>query len=383
MHAPIVIIGSGFAAYHLVKTIRRLDVQIPIQVFTAHDGAEYNKPDLSHVFSRQQTAQDLVIQSGDAFAQEHNIELFCETRVDKVDTQAQQIVANGRRYPYSKLVFATGAKTFVPPMNGNASDDVMTLNSLQEYQSSQRQIGQAKRVLVIGGGLIGVEMAMDLAQAGKAVTVVEPNSRLLANLIPDFVALPLENQLKQQEIQLLLDQQVLQVNKQTEGLEVTLNSEQRLEVDAIISAAGIRPNSALAQAAGITVNRGIAVDNQLQTSVEHVFALGDCAEIEGRMMPYLQPIILSANVLAKQLLSQPAQLVLSPMMVKVKTPSYPIQLAGNVTQVANWSVQISQEGIVAKAKNEQQQLIGFVVTDNQVKHAFPLLRDLSQSMANQ
>ena len=197
MQAPIVIIGSGFAAYQLVKTVRRMDAHIPLQVFTVDDGAEYNKPDLSHVFSNKQTAQDLVVKSGEAFAQEHNIELFAHTMIEHVDVQAQQVVANGQTYPYSKLVFATGAKAFVPPISGDAAPEVITLNSLQEYQLAEEQISRAKRILVMGGGLIGVEIAMDLATSGKAVTVVEPNSRFLANLIPEFVALPLENQLKQ------------------------------------------------------------------------------------------------------------------------------------------------------------------------------------------
>ncbi|MCS0394254.1 NADH:flavorubredoxin reductase NorW [Vibrio diabolicus] len=378
MQAPIVIIGSGFAAYQLVKTVRRMDAQVSIQVFTADDGAEYNKPDLSHVFSRKQTARDLVVKTGEAFAQEHHIELLTHTKIESVDTQAQQVVADGQVYAYSKLIFATGAKAFVPPMRGDASGDVLTLNSLQEYQLAEERISQAKRVMVIGGGLIGVEIAMDIASSGKAVTVVESNQRLLANLIPEFVALPLEIQLKQQGIQLALGNGVVEVNRTADSLVATLNSGEVIETDVVISAAGLRSNTQLANACGLEVGKGIAVDAKLQTSANNVFALGDCAEIQGRMLPYLQPIVLSANVLGKQLLGQEAQLKLPPMMVKVKTPSYPIQLAGDFSAVANWNVQISQSGIVAKAENEQSILIGFVVTGEQVAQAFPLLRELSQ-----
>ncbi|NMS24694.1 FAD-dependent oxidoreductase, partial [Vibrio parahaemolyticus] len=117
-------------------------------------------------------------------------------------------------------------------------------------------------------------------------------------------------------------------------------------------AAGLRANTWLAKACGLSVNKGIEVDARLQTSAANVFALGDCAEIQGRMMPYLQPIVLSANALGKQLLGQEAELKLPPMMVKVKTPSYPIQLAGDFSSVTNWSVQISQTGIAAKAEDE-------------------------------
>ncbi|WP_372379325.1 NADH:flavorubredoxin reductase NorW [Vibrio natriegens] len=379
MQKPIVIIGSGFAAYQLIKTVRRMDAHIPIQVFTAEDGAEYNKPDLSHVFSRKQTASDLVVKPGDVFAKEHNIELFANTKVEKVDVYTQQLTANGQVYPYGKLVFATGAKAFVPRMNGDGVRDVLTLNSLQEYQAAETHISRAKRVLIIGGGLIGVEIAMDLATSGKNVTVIEPNTRLLANLIPEFIALPIERQLKQQGVQLALETSVVAVDRSESGSTATLSSERIVETDIVISAAGLCANTQLAKEAAIRVNKGIVVDSRLQTSTRNVFALGDCAEIQERMMPYLQPIVLSANVLGKQLLGQDAELVLPPMMVKVKTPSYPIQLAGTVNGVENWEVSISAPGIVAKAKDDNGHLVGFVVTSEQVTQAFPLLRELSKS----
>lgn len=380
MTAPIVIIGSGFAANQLVRTVRRMDALIPIQVFTADEGAEYNKPDLSHVFSKKQTAQDLVVKTGEDFAKEHNIELFANTLIDSVDTQAQQVMANGRPHAYSKLVFATGAKAFVPPMLGNAVEQVITLNSLQEYQVAEAKISRAKCVSVIGGGLIGVEIAMDLASSGKVVTVVEPNHRLLANLIPEFVVLPLEKQLEQQGVQLALGNDVAEVNHSGNAFAITLSRDQVVETDVVISAAGLRANTKLAMKSGIKVDKGIMVDARLQTSVANVYALGDCAEIQGRMRPYLQPIVLGANVLGKQLLGQEAQLVLPPMMVKVKTPSYPIQLAGCFDTAVHWGAQISPTGIIAKATDEDHQFVGFVVTGKQVDLAFPLLRELTTSV---
>lgn len=209
--------------------------------------------------------------------------------------------------------------------------------------------------------------------------MVEPNPRLLANLIPEFVALPLENQLKQQGIQLALETGVAAINHSNDSLVASLSQGKAIEADVVISAAGLRANTWLAKACGLSVNKGIEVNARLQTSAANVFALGDCAEIQGRMMPYLQPIVLSANALGKQLLGQEAELKLPPMMVKVKTPSYPIQLAGDFSSVTNWSVQISQTGIAAKAEDENSRLMGFVVTGEQVTQAFPLLRELSQA----
>ncbi|MDO6762383.1 NADH:flavorubredoxin reductase NorW [Agarivorans sp. 1_MG-2023] len=378
MPAPIIIIGSGFAAYQLVKTLRRTDSQLSIQVFTSDEGNEYNKPDLSHAFSKQQSVEALIQLPAAEFAKRYQLELFANTKVENVDTAKQTITANGLLYPYSKLVFATGASTFVPAVKGNNATSIITLNSLVEYRQAQASINVSSSVLIMGGGLIGVELAMDLRTNGKEVTIVEPNSRLLANVAPDFVALRLEQQLHEAGITLALYDSVMSLNT-TEGEATTVTSKQgkTFKVDTVISAAGLRANSLLATQTGIAVNRGIVVNKQLATSAKNVYAIGDCAEIDGKVMAYLQPIILSANVLAKQLLDQPAQLALTPMMVKVKTPAYPIQVGGSFDADSTWKVGFEKQGLVAEAYNAQHQMTGFVVTDQQLNQAFPLLRKIS------
>ncbi|MDO6683883.1 MULTISPECIES: NADH:flavorubredoxin reductase NorW [unclassified Agarivorans] len=379
MPAPIIIIGSGFAAYQLVKTLRRTDSRLSIQVFTSDEGNEYNKPDLSHAFSKQQSVEALIQLPAAEFAKRYQLELFANTKVENVDTTKQTITANGQLYPYSKLVFATGASTFVPEIKGNNATSIITLNSLVEYRQAQASINASSSVLIMGGGLIGVELAMDLRTNGKEVIIVEPNSRLLANVAPDFVALRLEQQLHEAGITLALYDSVMSLNT-TEGEAITTVTSKQgktFKVDTVISAAGLRANSLLATQAGIAVNRGIVVNKQLATSAKNVYAIGDCAEIDGKVMAYLQPIILSANVLAKQLLDQPAQLALTPMMVKVKTPAYPIQLGGSFDADSTWKVGFEKQGLVAEAYNAQHQMTGFVVTDQQLNQAFPLLRKIS------
>lgn len=376
MTAPLIIIGSGFAAYQLVKTLRRQDSEIAIQVFTADSGDEYNKPDLSHVFTRQQCADDLISLTGKTFARQYQIEVFAKTRVEGVDAQSHIITANGISYPYSKLVLATGAKAFIPPLKGDAAGEVLTMNSLQEYRDAQQQIADSPRVLIMGGGLIGVELAMDLAASGKQVRIVEPSAHLLANLIPDFVATALEKQLRSDGMQMDCLSYVTAIERSDSGLSVTTSNGTEYAVDCVISAAGLVPNVHLAQLAGAKVKRGIVVDKQLQTSLENIYALGDCAEIGGKVMAFLQPIVQSANTLAAHLLAKPAELNMPPMMVKVKTPSYPIQLGGQYDPDSSWRVSFCEQGVMAKAYDQEQRLTGFVVTRDHVKQAFPLLREV-------
>ncbi|MFA0250020.1 FAD-dependent oxidoreductase [Vibrio sp. 10N.261.45.A4] len=344
----IVIVGGGFAALQTIKMVRKIDQDVAITMITADAGAEYSKPNLSHVFSQAQTPQALAVNNAQQLAEQYNVVIKTKAFVSEIDTKQQCVHVDGQTIHYSKLVLATGATPFIPTAEGLKRNATITLNSLEEFEKHKAQIDEAQRITLIGGGLIGVELAFDLQAAGKDVTIIEPASYLLNSLVPPFVSLELERELAK---------------------------------------AGLWPNTALATQAGIDVNRGIVVDDTLKTSVNNVYAIGDCAEIEGRVMAYLQPAILSANVLAKQLTMDKgdikvgeAKLSLPHMITKVKTPSYPIQLAGRDIHTAqSWETRFDPKGIVAKGFNEDNQLVGFIVTGEHIKAAFPLLKELQIS----
>lgn len=378
MKDPITIIGSGFAAYQLVKSIRRQDNSVPIRVITADDGHDYNKPDLSHVFSKQQQVSDVITLESEAFAQQYNVELLANHRVTGVDTEKQLVVANEQSYGYSSLVFATGATPFVPSFSGTASHRVITLNSLQEFERCQAEIITSTHVLLIGGGLIGVELALDLANAGKKVTLVEPNATLMQNLLPEYVADKLAQALKCKQVTVRTEVAVAELNGLEGKITAQLNDGSKVEADSVMVCAGLKSNVALAEKSGLAVNRGICVNTQLQTSQPNIYALGDCAELDGQVRAYLQPTLMSATALAKTLLGSATDVNLPSMMIKVKTPNYPIQVAGvtDSKQVTRWNMDIDANGIIAKAFDEQETLIGFVVTEQKVTQAFTLLRAL-------
>lgn len=325
MSHGIVIIGSGFAARQLVKNIRKQDANVPLTLIAADSMDEYNKPDLSHVISQSQRADDLTRQSAGSLLNS----LICACShipISDIDADAHVVKSQDKQWQYDKLVLATGASAFVPPVSGR--ELMLTLNSQQEYRACETQLRDARRVLIVGGGLIGSELAMDFCRAGKAVTLIDNAASILASLMPPEVSSRLQHRLTDMGVHLLLKSQLQGLEKTASGIRATIDRSRNVEVDAVIAATGLRPETALARRAGLNINRGVCVDSYLQTSHPDIYALGDCAEINGQVLPFLQPIQLSAMYLAKNLLGGNAPLKLPAMLVKVKTPELPLHLAG-------------------------------------------------------
>ncbi|EIX9051618.1 NADH:flavorubredoxin reductase NorW [Klebsiella oxytoca] len=375
MSDGIVIIGSGFAARQLVKNIRKQDPNIPLTLIAADSMDEYNKPDLSHVVSRGQNADDLTLQTAGEFAEQYNLRLFPHTWVSDIDADNQRVKSQDREWRYDKLVLATGATPFIPPVPGR--ELMLTLNSQREYGAAQSQLRDAKRVLIVGGGLIGCELAMDFCRAGKAVTVVDNSASVLSALMPPEASSRLQHRLTDMGVHLMLKTQLESLEQSTDGIRVTLDRQRTVMVDAVVAAAGLRPETALARHAGLKTHRGVVVNSQLQTSHPAIYALGDCTEINGMVLPFLQPILLSAMCLGKNLLAQQGELKLPPMLVKVKTPDLPLHLAGDTRREdLTWNIVAAKDGLVAKGVDAENRLRAFVVSEDRMKDAFALLRQL-------
>lgn len=375
MNHGIVIIGSGFAARQLVKNIRKLDVNVPVALIAADSIDEYNKPDLSHVISQSQRADDLTRQTAGEFAEQFNLRLFPWTWVTDIDAAAHVVKAGERSWPYDKLVLATGASAFVPPVEGR--ELMLTLNSQREYRACETALRDAQRVMIVGSGLIGTELAMDFCRAGKAVTLIDQAASILPTLMPPEVSSRLQHRLTDMGVQLLLKSQLQRLEKTAGGIRVQLDRSRSVEVDAVVAATGLRAETALAQRAGAATHRGVKVDSYLQTTQPDIYALGDCAEINDSVLPFLQPIQLSAMYLAKNLLGARVPLKLPAMLVKVKTPELPLQLAGESgRRDLRWQMETSAAGMVAQGFNEEGQLCAFAISEDRMKEAFTLLKQL-------
>ncbi|OWG02066.1 FAD-dependent oxidoreductase, partial [Klebsiella pneumoniae] len=210
-----------------------------------------------------------------------------------------------------------------------------------------------------------------------AVTVVDNSASVLAALMPPEASSRLQHRLTEMGVHLMLKTQLEGLEQTADGIRVSLDRQRAITVDAVVAAAGLRPETSLARHAGLQINRGIVVNSQLQTSDPAIYALGDCAEINGVVLPFLQPILLSAMCLSKNLLAQAGELKLPPMLVKVKTPDLPLHLAGDTRRDdLTWNIVAAKEGLVAKGVDAENQLRAFVVSEDKMKEAFALLKQL-------
>ncbi|WP_413727633.1 NADH:flavorubredoxin reductase NorW [Sodalis sp. RH19] len=376
MNEGIVIIGSGFAARQLIKNLRKLDDGVPIRLIADDSCDEYHKPELSHVFSQRQRADDLTRMTAGDFAEQFRLTLHRHSRAQRIDAAARRVYCSDGEYGYRQLILATGAQAVIPAIEGR--ELMLTLNSQQQYRRIEDQLRQARRVLLLGAGLIGTELAMDLTRAGKQVILLDQAASILASLMPAEVSARLQHRLVRQGVELILNTRLLSLCPTATGIAAALPRGRLLEVDAAIAAIGLKPDTALALSAGLDTGRGIRVNDRLRTSDPAIYALGDCAEINGALMPFLQPIQLSAAVLAKNLLGGNDSLLLPPMLVKVKTPDMPLHLAGQTQRTdLHWQINFDTQGILAQGWDEQRRLCAFVAGEARMKEAFLLLRQLA------
>ncbi|TFQ21090.1 NADH:flavorubredoxin reductase NorW, partial [Escherichia coli] len=270
MSAGIVIIGGGFAARQLVKNIRKTDTQVLLTVIAADSIDEYNKPDLSHVISLNQRADDLIRQSAQEFAQQYNVALFPHTRISGIDAQQHLISGEQQQWHYDKLVLATGATPGRPPVPGN--ELMLTLNSREDFQRHETRLRNAQRVLILGSGLIGTELAMDFCRAGKTVTLADMAASILSSLMPAELSSRLRHNLSASGVRVLTGTQLQSLKKTENDIEALFDHDCVTRADVVIAATGLKPDTSLAELAGLTVRRGIVTNSSLQTSDPDIYA---------------------------------------------------------------------------------------------------------------
>lgn len=361
--APIVIVGTGLSGYSLVRELRKLDKETPVVMVTADDGVSYSKPMLSTGFTKGKDAQGLAQAETEAMAAQLGVEVRTFSTVTGIDTEAHELVLGDQRLGYSKLVLAWGADVIRLGLAGDGQDHVHSINDLMDYRAFRTALEGGQRVAIMGAGLIGCEFANDLRIGGYEVDVIAPDTAVMPSLLPGAAANAVQHELAELGVRFHLGTVVERVDRCERGVRLTLGNGETLDADLVISAVGLRPRVELARAAGIEVGRGIQVNRALETSAPDVFALGDCAEVDGQVLLYVLPLMACARALAKTLTGERTDVRYGTMPVMIKTPCCPTAVCPPPAGVeGEWVVEQEGSDVKALFNSPSGEVLGFAVT---------------------
>jgi nitrite reductase (NADH) large subunit len=302
MSEPLVIVGNGMAAARLVDELAKITLgRYAIAVIGDEPRLAYNRVLLSSVLAGETATQDIELRPA-AWWRDRGVTLKYGCRATEIDVGRRELkIANEESINFSKLVLATGSAPLRLNVPGADLTGVHTFRDSRDVDLLLTLAAQKKRVVVVGGGLLGLEAAYGLAKAGAPVTLVHLMDRLMERQLDAPAAALLKSLVERKGIKVLLDANTARLHGETRVEGVELTDGRRLEADAVIFAAGIRPNIVLAKQAGIAVNRGVVVDDRLQTAAPDIFALGECAEHRGICYGLVEPAYEQARVLARHL----------------------------------------------------------------------------------
>jgi nitrite reductase (NADH) large subunit len=299
---PLVIVGNGMAAARLVDELAKVSLgRYAIAVIGDEPRLAYNRVLLSSVLAGETASHDIELRSADWW-RDRGVTLKYGCAVTEIDVGRRELkIANEESVAFSRLVLATGSTPLRLNVPGVELAGVNTFRDSRDVDLLLTLAASKKRVVVIGGGLLGLEAAYGLAKAGAPVVLIHLMDRLMERQLDAPAAALLKSLVELKGIEVLLNANTARIlgEARVEGVELT--DGRRIDADAVIFAAGIRPNIALARDAGISVNRGVIVDDHLQTSAPNIFALGECAEHRGICYGLVEPAYEQAGVLAQHL----------------------------------------------------------------------------------
>ncbi|WP_114690359.1 NAD(P)/FAD-dependent oxidoreductase [Polynucleobacter necessarius] len=380
--SSIVIIGSGLAGYTVIREMRKLNKTAPITLITREPGYFYSKPMLSTALASKKEAAQLISTPADGMAAQLELTIFGNCDVNSINPDAQTIQTSNGEVSYGKLVMALGADQIRLPLQGNAANEVIAVNDLEDYAHFRNAIAGKKKIVILGAGLIGCEFANDLALGGYEVDVIDLAPQALGRLLPEAAALELQQKLSNAGVRWHLSTTVEAIDREGESLPITLANGNTIVSDVFLSAVGLNPRIDLAKSTGINTGIGIQVNRELETNIKNIFAIGDCAEVEGLVLPYVMPIMQAARALAPTLIGQTTSLSYPAMPVMVKTPA----LATVVSPPAKgaegkWLTTAIEGGLAARFESADGKLLGFALMGTATTQRGALTKELPAILA--
>jgi nitrite reductase (NADH) large subunit len=325
----LLIIGGGMAGVKLVEELVRRDTgRFAVTIVGEEPGPGYNRVLLSALLARDVTEADITLKPADWYRGQ-GVRLITGDAVTAVDAEARKAtLASGEVLAFDQCVFATGSQPVRLPLPGADLPGVMVFRDLEDVAAMDAAAKAGERVAVIGGGLLGLEAAYGLAKRGADVTLVHVMDSLMERQLDRRAAAVLRRAIRLKGVKVLLSKQTLRIagTDRVEGLVFADGT--LLDAERVVFAVGIRPNTAIARAAGLPVNRGIVVDDRLGSGLAGFHAIGECAEHEGQVYGLVEPAYQQAAVLAAALCGQPEAYRGTLLATNLKVSGVPVFSAG-------------------------------------------------------
>jgi nitrite reductase (NADH) large subunit len=365
MSEPLVIIGNGMAAAKLCEELcKRALGRYAVAVIGEEPQLAYNRVLLSSVLSGEAASDEIALRPV-RWWRDRGVTLQYGCAASAIDPTARTVtLADGRRLGFARLVLATGSRPVRLPIPGADLKGVLTFRDLADVASISHAGHKGGRVIVIGGGLLGLEAAYGLAKAGAQVTLLHLMDRLMERQLDGPAATMLKRAVEAKGIEVLLNVETARFvgNDVIEG--VALKDGRLLPAETVVVAVGIKPNAEIAAAAGLKVNRGIVVDDHLATSVPNIFAIGECAEHRGTCYGLVEPAYEQARVLAAHLAGEAADYRGSAVATNLKVAGINVYSAGSfLGDAASEQITLHDAGldVYRKLVIEQGRLAGAVL----------------------
>lgn len=330
------IIGGGIAGVSAAEAIRSLDANASITIISGERDLPYFRMSLTRYLAGEVVREKLDLHD-QTWYQANQIELLTDLQVEELQPEQKlAVLSDQRKIAYGKLILSNGASPFVPPITGHEFPGVTTLRSLEDAQTILRTCEKPVNIVCIGGGLLGLEIAGAISRHGANVTVLEALDWLLPRQLGQQAALILQKEIEKLGINVIVPAKVKQICGSETVEAVELDDGSLIPADLVLISAGVRPNLGLAKQAGLAVNRGVVVDQHMQTSAPEIFAAGDVSEFEGICYGLWIPAKKQGEVAGRNAVGEPT-------IFKADAPSTKLKVLGiDLFSIGQFSP--SQEG---------------------------------------
>lgn len=336
----VIIVGAGSAGWSVAEALRTIDSTVPITIVTSCRADRYHKPELSVALSRKLQAESLVRERGQQAAARLSVRLLADTSVVGLSPASRQLRTTRGTLRYTSLVLALGARPMLPAALPAAL--CWRVNDLAAWSGLQEKLyGATKHIAIIGAGMVGCELADDFVRAGHRVTLLDTQPLPLGGLLPAIAAERLRASFEDIGIRFIGPVQVAGVSAGESGEKRIMTAcAQTIEADEVIAATGLATDARFARNAGLAFDRGFEVNSAtLQTSVPHVYALGDCITVHGAPCRFIEPIAKQADVIAHAITGRPhGEYQHRPPVIRLKTRTLPIAMHGVPRHAGEWRV---------------------------------------------